>query len=192
MIDIDGKIVSKDILRKEFVCDLAKCKGACCVLGDAGAPLEKDEVEKLDEIYESIKPFMRPEGIEAVDANGTFTIDTDGDVVTTLVKGKECAFATFTEDGIAQCSIEKAHEAGVTDFLKPISCHLYPIRISNLSIGETVLYNRWHICEPACKCGAKLEVKVFRFLKNPLVRKYGEEWYQKLEEASKLLESESR
>lgn len=191
MIDIDGKIVSLDIFREEFVCDLSQCKGACCVEGDAGAPLTDEEVGTLEDIFEQVRPFMREEGVKAVEEQGTFTIDQDNEPVTALVDGKECAFVTFDEKGITKCSIEQAHAAGAVDFVKPISCHLYPIRISKLSIGEAVNYSRWGICAPACRCGSELKVKVYQFLKKPLIRMYGEEWYLKLEEAAKLLESNS-
>jgi len=189
MVEIDGKIVSDDVFEKEFVCDLSQCKGACCVQGDAGAPLTEKEMLALDEIYESVKPFMRKEGIDAVSRQGIFTLDFEGEYGTTLVDNKECAFAIYNEKGIVQCSIEKAYEAGKTDFPKPISCHLYPIRVTKLSVGEAVNYDKWEICEPACKCGAEMEVNVFRFLKKPLIRMYGEEWFEKLEMASKLREA---
>ena len=130
---------------------------------------------------------MRKEGIEAVEKEGVFTVDTDGEYVTPLVNNKECAFVTFDNNDIAKCSIEQAHKEGKTDFKKPISCHLYPVRLSQLKDHVAVNYSRWHICKPACECGSKLNVKVYRFLKDALIRKFGEDWYKELDEIDKLL-----
>lgn len=181
MIVIDNTIVSEDILEKKFVCDLTSCKGACCVEGDSGAPLEETETGLLDDIYEDVKPFMTKEGIEAVEKQGKFIVDQDGDYVTPLVEGKQCAYV-FYQDGSTKCAIEKAHSEGLTDFKKPISCHLYPIRITKHSSYDAVNYHRWEICKPACSCGTKLNVKVYQFLKEPLIRKYGFKWYEELKE----------
>jgi len=187
MIEIDGKIISRDIFEKKFVCDLNACKGACCVEGDAGAPLEDEEVNQLEVALEDIKPFMRKEGIEAVEKEGVFYMDVDNEPVTMLVKGKECAFVYFDDQGITKCAIETANRAGKTKVNKPISCHLYPIRVSKLSIGDALNYHEWPICKPACDCGDKLNVKVFRFLKAPLIRKFGEEFYEQMEIADVML-----
>ena len=180
MITIDNTINSVDLADVCFVCDLAKCKGACCVEGDAGAPLEEQEISHLEDEYDFIKPFMRPEGIAEVEKNGVFDFDVSGHYVTPLVNGKECAFLYFSEDGIAGCAIEKAWEAGKTSFRKPVSCHLYPIRISRYKDFEAVNYQEWHVCKPALRHGERLDVPVYRFLKVALIRKYGEKWYKKL------------
>lgn len=180
MIIIDDILISDDVLEKKFVCDLNACKGACCVEGDSGAPLEDEETGILDDIYEDVKPFLRPEGIKAIEKQGKYVIDSDGDMVTPLVKGKECAYVIFDEKGITKCGIEKAYEEGVVDFKKPISCHLYPIRIKKLTQGEAVNYESIDICKPGCVCGKKLDVPVYRFLKEPLIRKYGEEFFDVL------------
>ena len=130
MIQIDDKLISEDIFSEEFVCNLSRCKGACCVAGDVGAPLEKYETEILDRIFPQVKPYLRPEGIKALEEQGTWTIDpNDGDFVTPMVNGEECAYVIFDEKGITKCGIEKAYEDGAVDWHKPISCHLYPIRV---------------------------------------------------------------
>ena len=186
ILEVDNVLVAGAILEEEFVCNLKACKGACCVEGDAGAPLEEEELETLEAIYEDVKPYMRPEGIAAVEEQGLFTVDQDNEYVTPLVEGKECAFVAFDVDGTAKCSIEQAHKDGKVDFKKPISCHLYPIRVSKLSVGDAVNYNRWHICSDACSLGRELNVKVYQFLKEPLIRKYGKDWFEQLEIADQM------
>lgn len=181
MIEIGRAIVSTEILKKEFVCDLSACRGICCIEGEAGAPLGEEELTILDDIFEDIKPYMRKEGIKAVEGQGKYVIDTDGEYVTPLVDGKECAYVNFNEQGIAKCAIEDAFEDGVTDFQKPMSCHLYPVRIDSYEKMDAVNYHKWEICNDACTCGAELEVKVYRFVKEALIRKYGEDWYKELE-----------
>ncbi len=181
MLQIENVIVSKDLLEKKFVCDLQSCKGLCCVEGDSGAPLEEEEIRILEEEFEAFKPFLRPEGIKAIEEQGLYTIDSDGDYVTPLVNGKECAYAVFDENGIAGCGIEKAFLEGKTSFQKPLSCHLYPARITEYSMFTAVNYHRWDICSSACALGEKLQVPVFRFLKDALIRKFGEAWYAELE-----------
>ncbi len=138
LIEIDGKIISTQIFDRKFVCDLNACKGACCVEGDAGAPLTFEEVSILEDQLEAIKPYMREEGIQAVEASGVFYMDRENVPVTTLVEGKECAFVYFDDQGITKCSIEKAHKEGKLDFKKPISCHLYPIRTKKFDDFEAL------------------------------------------------------
>jgi hypothetical protein len=181
LIEVKDKVVSMDIFEKKFVCDLNACKGACCVAGNSGAPLKFEEIDIIEENLELIKPYMRREGIEAVDNDGIFYMDIENEPVTTLVNEQECAFVFFDDNGIAKCSIEQANRDGKTNFKKPISCHLYPIRAMKYNQFEALNYNEWNICEPACKCGAELDVKVFRFLKEPIIRAYGEEFYNELE-----------
>ena len=180
LVEIHDKIVSTQIFERKFVCDLNACKGACCVHGDAGAPLTIEEADILEEDLEKIKPYMRPEGIAAVNETGVFYVDQENDTATTLVNGAECAFVYFDEKGITKCAIEAAHKDGKTDFKKPISCHLYPIRLKQFNDFTAVNYDHWDICEPACKCGEELNVPVFRFLKEPLIRAFGEEFYEEL------------
>ncbi len=179
MIAIDNTLVSEELLEKKFVCDLNACKGECCVAGDSGAPLEDRETTILDDIYEDVKPYMQADGIEAVEKHGKYLIDFEGDIVTPLVDDKHCAYVYF-ENEIAKCAIEKAYYEGKVDFKKPISCHLYPVRINKYKDFEAVNYDKWNICSPACDCGIKLGVKVYQFLKEPLIRKYGEKWFEQL------------
>ena len=190
MIQIDDKLISEDLFSEEFVCNLAKCKGICCVEGDAGAPLDEDETKILDEIYPKIKPYLRPEGIQAIEEQGTYTLDFEGDLVTPLVNNAECAYVIFDEKGYTKCAIEKAYEDGVIDWQKPISCHLYPIRITEYSNFSAINYHEWDICSDACTLGKELGVKVYQFLKKPLIRKYGEEFYQTLSESAEEWEKE--
>lgn len=190
MIQIDDKLISEDLFSEEFVCNLAKCKGICCVEGDAGAPLDEDETKILDEIYPKIKPYLRPEGIQAIEEQGTYTLDFEGDLVTPLVNNAECAYVIFDEKGYTKCAIEKAYEDGVIDWQKPISCHLYPIRVTEYSNFSAINYHEWDICSDACTLGKELGVKVYQFLKKPLIRKYGEEFYQTLSEAAEEWEKE--
>ena len=186
MFQIGKTIVSEDIIEKDFVCNLNACKGACCVEGDSGAPLLKEEEKILEDIYEKVKPYMRKEGVREVENQGFAVYDADGDLTTPLVKKKECAFV-IKENGINLCAIEKAYLDGKIDFKKPISCHLFPIRIKEYRDFDAVNYENIKICKPACDCGSKLEMPVYAFLKEPLIRKYGADWYNELLEAAKLL-----
>lgn len=180
LIEVHDKVVSTQIFERKFVCDLNACKGACCIEGDAGAPLSLEEIDILEDELEAIKPYMRPEGLAAVEKSGVFYIDSDGDAGTTLVNEKECAFVFFDEQGITKCAIEKANKEGKTNFKKPISCHLYPIRVKQFTDYQALGYDVWDICEPACACGDSLDVPVYRFLKEPLIRAFGEEFFNEL------------
>jgi hypothetical protein len=188
MLAIGNTLVSEDVIEKQFVCDLNACKGACCVKGDYGAPLEKEELPILEEIYEKVKPYLTEAGIQAIEKQGKYLLYEKKEWVTPLIKGKECAYTIF-EKGVAKCGIEKAYYEGKIKWKKPISCHLYPIRINRHRSGvDAINYDRWNICNPACKLGASLKVPVFKFLKDSLIRKYGEDWYMELELAAEQLE----
>jgi len=191
MIQHGKTLISEDILEKKFVCDLERCKGACCVEGASGAPLEKEETIILQEIYPKIRHYLPETGQKAIDEQGTSIVDSDGDHVTPLVDGKECAYTVFDELGVASCGIEKAHRDGVVDFRKPISCHLYPIRIDHYASFDAVNYHHWPICEAACALGEKLSVPTYRFTKDALIRKYGEKWYRELEVIAEAWEKEN-
>ncbi len=185
VIEIEDKVLSREIFEKKFVCDLSACKGACCVEGSSGAPLSEEEVNILENIYDEVKPFLTKKGIKAIEKQGTWVIDADGDHTTPLVaEEKECAYTIF-ENGMALCGIEKAWKEGATQFRKPISCHLYPIRTRKYAKFEALNYDVWHLCKPACACGEKLEVPVYKFLKEALIRKYGAEFYKMVEAAAK-------
>ena len=183
MIQIGNAIVSFSLFEKFFLCDLIKCKGECCVQGDSGAPLEKEEVKLLDDIVDKVKPYMQPAGVDVVESIGNSVIDTDGDLVTPLINGKECAF-TYFEKGIAKCAIEKAYLEKIINFRKPVSCHLYPIRITAYPTFEAVNYHEWKLCECALEKGLKEQLPLYVFLKEPLIRKFGSEWYKELEIAN--------
>lgn len=182
MIEVKNTLVHEDLIKNNFVCNLDKCKGACCIEGDSGAPLEVEELSILEKIYPKVKPFMTEKGIQAIETVGTSVKDFEGDFTTPCVDtNKECAYVIW-ENGITKCAIEKAYEAGDIDWKKPISCHLYPIRVTAYPEFDVLYYDRWSICAPACSYGDELNVPVYQFLKNPLIRKYGEEWFKELEE----------
>jgi hypothetical protein len=193
MLAIKDTLVSEEIIEKRFVCDLNACKGGCCVKGDYGAPLEDDELEILDEIYPKVKPYLSEEGVKAIEKQGKYLRYDKKEWVTPLIKGRECAYTIFDENGIAKCGIEKAYFEGKIEWRKPVSCHLYPIRINRLKNSvEAVNYDKWSICKPACKLGDTLKVPIYKFLKDSLIRKYGEDWYKELELAAEHLEKATK
>ena len=182
MILVDNAVISDDIKEQFFVCDLDKCKGACCVEGDLGAPLEESELKELEDAYEVVKPYLSAEGVAAIEKEGLYIKDFEGDYSTTTIGGKECAFAIYDDKGVLKCGIEQAYFDGKTTFRKPVSCHLYPIRITKYDHYDALNYDRWDICSAACSLGEKLGVPVYKFLKEALIRKYGEAWYTELVE----------
>jgi len=182
MLQIEKTIVSEDIIEKEFVCNLSACKGACCIEGEAGAPLNKEEGQTLEEIYPIVKPYLREEGIKAIKEQGVYTTNSFGELETTLVNGAECAYLIYDKNQMALCGIEQAFIDKKIEWKKPLSCHLYPIRITEYSSFSAVNYHKWQICDDACSLGKELQVPVFKFVKEALIRKFGESWYQKLEE----------
>jgi hypothetical protein len=183
MLQIQGTLVSLDVIEKKFCCDLSKCKGACCIEGDSGAPLTDEEVDLIEQEYPKFKEYLRTEGVEAAEEQGVWVIDIENDKVTPLVNQKECAYVIF-EDDIALCGIEKAYFDGKTSFRKPISCHMYPVRTKKYASFEAVNYDEWSICKHARKKGQKEGVYVYRFLQESLTRNYGEDWYQQLQIAA--------
>lgn len=180
MIKIEKTLVSEDILDEQFVCDLSKCRGACCVEGESGAPLENHERFTIQQNLESVKPFMSKPGLDHIDKHDFYEKDEEGDLVTQCINERECVFAV-KNSGIWTCSIEKAWENGKVPFRKPVSCHLYPVRITKLKYYTAVNYDRWDICSPACELGKGLKIPVYKFLRDALIRKFGESWYQELE-----------
>jgi hypothetical protein len=187
MFQLGKTIVSEDIIQKDFVCNLSACKGACCVEGDAGAPLDAEEVEILKNIYPKVKQYLRPEGIEAIENQGTSIQTKNGELETPLVNGGECAYVVFSDHGTAMCGIEQAYNDGVIDWKKPISCHLYPVRVKDYTEFSAVNYHRWPICDDACTLGQELQVPIYKFVKEALIRKFGNDWYQALEQTAKTL-----
>lgn len=187
LIEVEDKVVSTQIFERKFVCDLNACKGTCCIEGDAGAPLTFEEVSILEDELEIIKPYMIEEGLKAVEEQGVFYIDQDNEPVTTLVNGGQCAFVFFDDKGITKCSIEAAYNDKKTSFKKPISCHLYPIRVKQFNDFKALNYDVWNICAPACACGEELNVPVYKFLKEPLIRAFGLSFFKELEIIEKEL-----
>ena len=181
MIVLQNTVISDDVRDKFFVCNLEKCKGACCVEGDLGAPLEESELQILQDNYEQIKPYLSRKGREAIEEQGLYIKDWEGDFSTPTIKDRECAYAIYDESLTLKCGSEQAYLDGKISWKKPISCHLYPIRITKYDGFEALNYDKWGICSAACSFGEELGVPVYKFLKEPLVRKYGEAWYQELE-----------
>ena len=181
MIVLQNTVISDDIKDKFFVCNLEKCKGACCVEGDLGAPLETEELQLLADNYEQIKPYLSDAGRQAIAEQGLYIKDWEDDFSTTTIGNRECAYAIYDDNLTLKCGIEQAYLDGKISWKKPISCHLYPIRITKYDGFEALNYDKWQICNPACSFGADLGVRVYQFLKEPLIRKYGAEWYQELE-----------
>jgi hypothetical protein len=180
MLLIDNVSISDDLYLVRFCCNLPKCLGACCVGGDAGAPLEEAEISIIEDELDIYKPYMTEGGIRTVEKQGVFDYDMFGKFVTPLVNDGECAFANFS-GGIAHCAIEKAFFDHKTRFRKPVSCHLYPVRITEYEQFDAVNYHKWNICKPALKKGSREGIPLYKFLKSALVRKYGEDWYHRLE-----------
>ncbi len=181
MFQLGKTLVTEDLFEKEFVCNLNACKGICCVKGDSGAPLLEEEKKILDKIFDRIKPYLNGSGIAAIARHGKYVIDKQGDLTTPLVNEKECAYVVRDEKGVYQCGIENAYNAGKIDWKKPISCHLYPIRVKDFTEFQAVNYDSWDICSDACILGKQLQVPLYRFLKEPLTRKFGENWYNEIE-----------
>ena len=187
MIEIDGKIISTDILTTPFLCDLKQCRGLCCVEGTGGAPLADEEIDILEREYDNYSKYMMPEGREIVEKHGFMVVDDDGEYSTPLIEGADCVFS-FQEDGVAYCAIERAFKNGECGFRKPVSCHLYPVRVKRFKNGSVGLnYNRWDICSSALECGKKLGVPMYKMLQEAIVRAFGQDFYDALGEAENYL-----
>ena len=187
IIEIDDILVSSDIFTEEFCCDLDACKGNCCVEGDAGAPVTLDEIGGIEDALDTVWNDMSASAQAVVDKQGVAYTDRDGDLVTSIVGGKDCVFTCYEGD-CCLCALERAYRSGKTGFCKPISCALYPIREKRLGNGMIALnYNRWDVCRDAVKKGRELHLPVYKFLKEPLIRRFGAEFYEKLCEAGKQI-----
>ena len=190
MIAIGETLISDDVVEAHFVCDLNKCKGGCCVDGDCGAPLTEEETKLVAKHYPTIKKYLPKQYIDEVEEQGTHTMDDEFGYVTPTVNGGVCVYAYTDFAGIVKCGFERAYNEGLIDFKKPISCHLYPIRIKRVDDYDAINYSpRKPLCRPACKLGSKLKIPVYKFLKDALVRKYGEEFYDALDATAKELSS---
>jgi hypothetical protein len=188
MIAIDHVLLSDEVVQEEFVCDLTACKGGCCVEGDCGAPLTADEADTIARIYPKVKPYLNPAYIEEIERNGTHVYDDEYGPVTPTMSGGICTYAYHDEAGIVKCAIEKAWREGIVDFQKPVSCHLFPIRITTKPGYDLVNYEpRKKLCKAACKLGRQLKVPVYKFLKNSIIRKYGAEFYNTLDAVAKKM-----
>jgi len=185
MLQIDDTIISLELLDEHFVCDLNSCKGICCIEGDDGAPLEDAEVKIIEDLLPVIWDDLTETSKEVIRKQGVSYIDDDGEPVTSIVNGAECVFTYTDKDGTCKCAIEKAFREGKTDFYKPISCHLYPVRLQKYDEFTAVNYHRWSVCSCARKLGGKLGIPVYQFLKEPLIRRFGHEWFEQLEIADK-------
>jgi Protein of unknown function (DUF3109) len=191
VIAIENKLISDEVIEAQFVCDLNKCKGGCCEDGDAGAPLEKEETQILESIFETVKPYLTSEGLQEIERVGLFRYDQEFGWVTPTIQGKMCAYGTLDKNGVIKCGIEKAYYDGKLDWKKPISCHLYPIKTkkSRNRNQEYVNYEpRKGMCDPGCALGKQLKTPVYVFLKEALIRKYGEDFYSALEATAKHVE----
>lgn len=179
MIIVENAIISEDIADRCFCCDIAQCHGMCCVEGDAGAPLEKTECEELTKIMPILRNYMTAEGIAEVERLGVSAVDETGAPCTPLVNNRECVYAVF-ENGVAMCAIEKAYLDKKITFRKPVSCHLYPIRIEDYGEFQTVNYHVWDVCRSAVCNGEKQGTPLYIYLKEPLIRRFGKRWYNEL------------
>lgn len=180
MFQIEDTIVAADIIEESFLCDLSACKGECCVEGESGAPLEDKEVKIIEDLLPHVWDDLSPEAQAVIKEQGVAYKDYDGEMVTSIVNGKDCVFTYYDEKGICKCAIEKAYREGKVNFYKPISCHLYPIRLQRYKNFTAVNYHRWSVCKAAVALGNKNGLKIYQFLKEPLIRKFGEEWYKEL------------
>ena len=188
MIQIDDTIISTDLFDTRFCCDLSVCKGECCVEGDSGAPLEQAELAKLEEVLPVVWDDLSEKSKAVIERQGVSYVDVEGDLVTSIVGQGECVFSRFEEDGTCICAIEKAYREGRVDFYKPISCHLYPVRLETLRNGTVALnVHRWRVCRCAFAKGQEENVPLYVFLKEPLIRRFGKEWYEKVEIAAEEL-----
>lgn len=190
MIQIQNTILSEDIFEQHFICDLCKCKGQCCVDGESGAPLTQEEHENILRILPEIWAELSPKAQDLIDKQGISYVDYDGELVTSIINGEECVFTFFDADGVCKCAIDRAYREGRIDVQKPISCHLYPIRLQEFADFTAVNYHRWSVCKPAVALGKKEGVPLYQFLKEPLIRRFGQEWYTEVCEAAELLKKE--
>lgn len=180
MLQIQNTLVSLDLIERFFCCDLDACLGQCCIDGDAGAPVTREECDAIRRALPAVEPLMLPRGVEEVRRNGVSYIDQEGDLVTTIVDGQNCAFSCYAPGGKCLCALEQAWSQGLTDFRKPASCHLYPVRLKQIGDMTALNFHRWKICRPAEALGRKLGIRAYQFLKEPLTARFGREWYDEL------------
>jgi hypothetical protein len=192
MIQIQQTLLSDDIFDEQFICDLCKCKGQCCVDGESGAPITQEEYAQIQRILPLIWEMLSPEAQSLINKQGIAYTDVDGELVTSIINGEECVFTWFDEEGVCKCAIDTAFREGLTDVQKPISCHLYPIRLTEYADFTAVNYHRWSICKPAVKLGRKEGLPIYRFLREPLIRRFGKDWYKEVCEVAKLMQTQKK
>lgn len=180
MLKIGDTLVSFDLIEKYFCCDLDSCLGVCCIEGDAGAPITDDEDRRLKEMTDEIKPWLTPKAARTIDLDGASYRDPEGDLVTQLIEGTACVYTCMEKNGLCLCALEKARRAGHEHFFKPISCSLYPARVKDYGTFTAVNYDKWKICRPAEVLGKKKGIRAYEFLREPLIRRFGSDWYAEL------------
>lgn len=190
MVQVGDVVVSTDCLTEMFCCDLEACRGECCIEGDAGAPVDLEEIDKLEEVLPQVWNDLSASAQAVIDKQGVAYTDCEGDLVTSIVNGKDCVFTCYDEKGCCFCAVEKAYRAGKTDFYKPLSCHLYPIRIKQFGDTVALNYHRWDVCKVAVAKGEREQLPVYRFLKEPLIRRFGAGWYAELEEVVREMKAQ--
>lgn len=191
ILQVGDVLLSSDILTEHFCCDLEACGGACCIEGDAGAPITSTEKEELERVLPAVWHDLSPRAQKVLNKQGVAYRDPEGDLVTSIVDGKDCCFTCYNEQGICLCATDRAHREGRINWSKPISCYLYPIREKQLSNGLTALnYDRWSVCQPAVKLGRELRLPIYQFLREPLIRRFGQAWYEELEALAASLKAE--
>ena len=191
MIQIEDTIVSLDVIERRFMCDLSQCRGACCIEGESGAPLEEGEAEQLRLALPEVWDELKEDAREVIRQQGVSYLDADGDEVTSIVNGRDCVFTRYAPDGTCHCALEQAFREGRTTFMKPISCRLYPVRITQYRRFRAVNLHRWEVCRPAEILGERLGIPAYRFLREPLISKFGTEWYTALEAAAEMVARQS-
>jgi len=192
MLEIGDAIVSLDLLEEFFRCDLSRCKGACCIEGDSGAPLTMDEARIIEEDFNHYRKYLPEDHLREIERTGFSLVDSDGDLVTPLVNNRQCAYSFYDRQGVLRCAIEKSFHDGRTKFIKPVSCHLFPVRITEYDTFKAVNYQQLSICKAGRECGYKTGLPLYVFLKDPLIRQFGEKWYHQLEEAAQLLKESNQ
>ncbi|MCM1110320.1 MAG: DUF3109 family protein [Clostridium sp.] len=180
MFEIDNTLVSLDLAERFFCCDLDKCLGECCVEGDAGAPITREEYEKLRQLAPVVADRLSPRARRIIDEEGVGYVDQEGDLVTSIVNGRDCVFTCYAPGGKCLCALDSAFREGKTDFRKPISCYLYPLRLKEYPTFTAVNYHRWKICRPAEENGRRLGIRLYQFMREPLIERFGREWYDTL------------
>jgi hypothetical protein len=185
MIEIEDTVISLDLIERYFCCDLCECRGTCCIEGESGAPLTKQEFDYLRKILPLLWDNLSPKAKEVINKQGIAYIDRENDIVTSIIDGKDCVFTCYDENAVCKCAIEKAYNEGCIAFKKPVSCHLYPVRVKQYRDYKAVNYHRWKICRAAEMLGEQKEIFVYQFLKEALIRKFGEEWYNALDACAK-------